>query len=160
MTVIFRHRKWAWVGLPGPWALLWRFKIVTDYTNLWWFSENRHGGQSMTISKTITDAAYWRFLVIRDRNFSSWITRILVVIGRASRASPARKIARQAMPGPLVRHEAQFGTAHEAQRAVLAQPPSGHAWRAMDIYNSIYLTTAFSQLIIAFSHLTVKPNRP
>ena len=30
----------------------------------------------------------------------------------------------------------------------------------MDIYNNIYFTTAFSQLITAFPQLTVKPNRP
>jgi hypothetical protein len=84
VTVIFRHRKWTWAGITRLWPQRWRFKIVTDFVNQWRFSLNRHGGQFMMLNP-------WRspkpsqmmhnddYLVIRDGNFSSWISRILVV---------------------------------------------------------------------------------
>ena len=40
--VYFCHRYWAWVGLSGLLIILWWFRNVIDYANLWRLRKKRH----------------------------------------------------------------------------------------------------------------------
>jgi hypothetical protein len=40
--VYFSHRYWAWVGLSGLRAILWRFRNIIDRANLWRWQKKSH----------------------------------------------------------------------------------------------------------------------
>lgn len=92
----------SWVGSHGLEAILWRFKIVMDYVNLWrscWnvMQINLYASYiSHTLLKTNMDTVLWRvllswipfydeLLMICDEIWPSWITTFFVVAGPPNR---------------------------------------------------------------------------